>query len=109
MTVDTKALDTKALTPERRWLLERMHQTNHGTMHNLIVRGGEPVLDPPPKIRQAFKLSGQRSKPRTISREFVLKDQHVELFELMESKQNGVISKLVIQDGLPFLAEWDVD
>ena len=35
--------------------------------------------------------------------------EHVELFDLMEDKQNGVIEKLIIQDGLPFLAELEFE
>jgi hypothetical protein len=103
------SVDTKNLTPAKRWLVHRMHQTIHGTMHNLIVHDGEPVIDPPPKIKQAVKLGGKRSKPKAVPPDFVLKEQHVELFDLMEDKQNGVIEKLIIQDGLPFLAELEFE
>ena len=102
-------VESRALTHARQWLVQRMHQTYFGTMHNLIVRDGEPVLNPPPKIKQAFKLGGKRNPPKIVSRSFTLKDQHVELFDLMDAKQNGVISKLTIHDGLPFLVEWEAD
>lgn len=102
-------VDSKTLTPAKRWLVHRMHQTYHGTMHNLLVRAGEPVTKPPPKVKQAFKLGGKRSRPKVVPDDFDLKEQHVELLELMDSKQNGTIAKLVIQDGLPFLVEWEDD
>lgn len=102
------SLDTKSLTPARRWLVHRMHQTVHGTMHNLVVQNGEPVIDPPPKIKQSVKLGSKRNALKSVSQNFLLKDQHVELFQIMEKTGNGVISKVVIQDGLPFSAEFDV-
>ena len=102
-------VDSKTLTQSRQWLVQRMHQTHFGTMHNLIVRDGEPIIDPPPKIKQAFKLGSRRHAPKIVSRAFTLKEQHIELFDLMESKQNGVITTLMIQEGLPFLVEWEVD
>lgn len=102
------SVNTNTLSPAKRWLMQRMHQTNYGTMHDLIVRDGEPVIDPPPRIKRAFKLGGKRSTPKQVPLDFVLKQEHLALFELMEEQQNGVISKLVIQDGLPFVAEWEV-
>ncbi|MFO0903711.1 MAG: hypothetical protein U0939_11965 [Pirellulales bacterium] len=100
---------TKNLTPAKRWLVHRMHQTYFGTMQNLLVRDGEPVIEPPPRTKQAYKLGGKRNPPKVVAQEFALKQQHVELFELMESKRNGVIAKLTIQEGLPFLVEWETD
>lgn len=101
--------DTATLTAAKRWLIERMQQTYFGTMRKVVVRNGEPVTDPPPKVKQAFKLGGKRTGRRVVPREFALKEQHVELFALMEAKQNGVITKLSIQEGLPFLVEWEDD
>ena len=103
------SVESRTFTPARRWLVQRMHQTYHGTIYNLPVRKGEPLTDPPPKIKQAFKLGGKRQAPKVVARDFALKEQHVELFELLDHKQNGLITKLVIQDGLPFLVEWEDD
>ena len=103
----TMNVNTKALSPARRWLLHRMHQTNHGTMQDVLVRAGEPIIDPPPKIKQAFKLGSRQSGPKLVARDFELKEQQVELLDLLDTKQNGTISKLVIQHGLPFLVEWE--
>jgi hypothetical protein len=103
------SVDTKTLTSARLWLVKRMHQICYGTMHGLVVRDGEPVSEPPPKTKQAFKLGSKRNPPKVVSRTFVLKQQHLDLFELLDSKQNGVIAKLTIQDGLPFFVEWEVD
>lgn len=102
-------VETANLTPAKRWLVHRMHETHHGTMHNLIVRDGEPVMDPPPKIKRAIKLGAKRGQPKAVPPNFFLKEQHVELFDLMADSRNGVIEKLVIQDGLPFLAELEIE
>ncbi|MCI0333664.1 MAG: hypothetical protein L0228_10635 [Planctomycetes bacterium] len=103
----TMHANTTTLTPAQRWLVQRMHQTHFGTMHNVFVRGGEPVIDPPPKIKEAFKLGTKRNGPTAAPSDFALKEQHIELFDLMESKQNGIITTLTIQGGLPFLVEWE--
>ncbi len=102
-------VNSKKLTQARQWLVKRMHQTHYGTMHNLVVRDGEPIIDPPPRIEQAYKLGSKRNPPKVVSPDFVLKQQHIDLFELMDSKQNGVITKLTIQEGLPFFVKWEVD
>lgn len=107
MRVATTPVDTASLTPPKRWLVERMHQTYFGTMHNIAVRHGEPVIDPPPKIKRALKLGGKRSVRKVVPLGFALKEQHIELFALMKTKQNCVITKLTIQEGLPFLVEWE--
>lgn len=101
--------DSKTLTPGRLWLVKRMHQLYYATMHDLVVRDGEPMIDPPPRIEQAFKLGSKRNPPKEVSPNFVLKQQHIDLFELMDSKQNGVITKLTIQEGLPFFVKWEVE
>ena len=100
-------IDTKTLTPAQRWLVERMHQTHFGTIHDMLVRDGEPVIDPPPKVKQAFKLGGKRNGCKVVPLEFALKEQHIELFELIEKKRNGLITKLSVQEGLTFLVEWE--
>jgi hypothetical protein len=78
-------------------------------MLDLVIRDGEPVLEPPPKIKQAFKLGSKRNPPKVVPRDFTLKEQHVALFDLMDSKRNGVITKLTIQEGLPFIVVWEVE
>lgn len=103
----TMQANTTTLTPAQRWLVQRMHQAFFGTMHDVVVRGGEPVIDPPPKVKEAFKLGTKRNGTKAVSSDFALKEQHIELFDLMEHKQNGTITKLTIQGGLPFLVEWE--
>lgn len=103
------SVDSGTLTAGRRWLVQRMRQLVHGSMHDLVVRDGEPVLHPAPKVKQAFKLGGRRNEPKAVSAEFALKQQHIELFELLDAKRSGRISKLMVQDGLPFLVEWEDD
>jgi hypothetical protein len=103
------SLDSKrSLSPAKRWLVQRMQQIGYGTLYDLPVRDGEPIISPPPKIKQLFKLGSKRS-PKLCSRDAALKQQHIELFDLMEEKRNGRITKLVIEDGLPFSVEWEDD
>jgi hypothetical protein len=103
------SVDTTTLTPAKLWLVRLMHELQYATMHDLVVCDGDPMSDPPPKIEQAFKLGSKRNPAKVVSEDFALKHQHIQLFELMEDKQNGVIKKLTVQDGLPFFVKWKVE
>jgi hypothetical protein len=87
-------------------LVELLSEINFGRIHNLEVRNGDPVLDPPPLVVREVKFASS-SGPRPESRlpGFALKDQHVDLFRLLAVLGDGVISVLTIKHGLPFHAE----
>jgi hypothetical protein len=44
--------------PQRR-LVELMQRLNFGRIEDLIIRGGEPVFDPAPKVIQKVKIGGE--------------------------------------------------
>jgi hypothetical protein len=95
---------TKAsLSPARRRLLELFQQINFGRLEALVIRGGEPVLDPRPILVREHKFGSENGpRPELDVADFLLKQQVVELFEFFDQLQDGLIDVLEIKHGLPF-------
>lgn len=91
------------LTPQRRALLETLQHLNFGRLEDLYISGGEPVLDPPPRILREVKFGGDNG-PRAEKHkaDFLLKSQLVELFTFLDDFRDGCISVLEVKHGLPF-------
>jgi len=99
-----------SLPPAGRRLVKLMQQINHGCIKGLVVRDGEPVLDPPPRIIRSVKFGGENgARPESRKEDFVLKEQVLDLFDWIESVQNGVIRHLEIKHGLPFRMDVEED
>jgi hypothetical protein len=99
-TVDrTKA----ALSPARRQLVEMMQGINFGRIEALAVRGGDPILDPPPRVVREVKFGGENGpRPEVGIADFFLKAPVVELFEHLDRLGSGTIAVLEVKHGLPF-------
>ena len=95
---------TKAsLSPVRRRLLKLFQQLNFGRLESLVIRNGEPVLDPLPRRQFEIKFAGENGpRPELDVADFLLKRQVVELFEFFDQLLDGVIDVLEIKHGLPF-------
>lgn len=95
------------LPPNQRWIVEAMHKRSFGRFLNLVVRNGEPVIDPPPTIITTWKFGAQDNGPRPEARlaNYALKGQFLELFRVFDSLRNGVIDVLEFQHGTPFRME----
>jgi len=94
------------LSPARRRLIELMQTINFGRIEDLWVRESEPVLDPPPRALREVKFASETgSRPETRLTDFALRDQHRDLFELLDEIGDGVVSRLIVKHGLPFHAE----
>ena len=91
------------LTFSQRSLLELIQRLNYGRIEGLIVRRGEPVLDPLPRMIRQIKFGGDNgSRPEGAKYDFALKAQVRDFFAHLEALGDGVISCLEIQRGLPF-------
>ncbi len=99
----TPSLSKSSLSLARRRLVELFRQVYFGKVEGLVVRDGDPVLSPLPRVIREIKLGGENG-PRSEGNlgDFLLKSQIVELFALFDQFQDGVIEVLEIKHGLPF-------
>lgn len=95
-----------SVSPARRQLIGLMQRVNFGRIERLAVRGGEPVLEPPPRVVVEHKF-GSENGPRPEARlgDFRLKPQHLDLLALLDSVGDGDLANLSFKHGLPFSAE----
>ena len=100
-------LTTKSsLSDSHRRLVELMQRLNFGRIQNLVVRDGEPVFDPAPKVIQKVKIGGDNGPRPEISRDdFLLKKQTVELLEAISDLGDGTVLIIDVKHGLPFAVE----
>ncbi len=92
-----------SLSPARRRLVEVMQWVNFGRLENLHVRGGEPVLDPLPRIVREIKIGGDNGpRPESRREDFLLKNHLTELFAHLDELGEGTVEVLEIKHGLPF-------
>ena len=91
-----------ALSPARKRLLELLQATNFGTVENLIVRDGEPVVvDPAPRVVRSIKLGAENGpRPEFVLADFVLREPVVEMFEHLSRIGNGTVA-IQVRHGLP--------
>lgn len=91
-----------ALSPKKQQLVELCQRVNFGSLKDLKVRAGEPVLDPPPIILRTCKFRGENGPhPASARHDFELKDEIKELVEIFDREQTLDIEELVVVDGLP--------
>jgi hypothetical protein len=94
---------TKAgLSTPRQKLVEAMQRIAFGRIEQLHIREGDPVFEPPPRLVQEIKISGDGEvQPEVAGSDFVLKKQIVELFQRLAQLRNGVIEAIEVRHGLP--------
>ncbi len=96
-------LRNTTLSAPRRQLVERMQVLNFGRIESLIIRNGDPVLDPTPRIVREIKPGGDNGpRPERLRQDFLLKQQVVELCQVMEEIGTGSIDLIEVKNGLPF-------
>jgi hypothetical protein len=92
-----------SLNPPRARLVEWMQRINFGRIEGLAVRGGEPVIIPPPRIVREVKFGADNGPhPKTSTGDFLLKSQVREFFARLKAMGDGTIVSLEIKHGLPF-------
>jgi hypothetical protein len=91
------------LSAPRQQLLDVCRRIGFGYLPDLPVVDGEPVLSAsqPVVIDYVFGKPGNGLRPRA-GQDFLLKAQATQLFGYLDQLQNCVITRLVVQDGLPF-------
>ncbi len=98
---DTLAL--ASLSPAGKRLVRLMQELNFGQVRDLVVRDGEPVFDPPPRVIREVKFGGENGlRPETAKGDFALKAQVRELRAQLEALGDGVVECIEVKHGLPF-------
>ena len=91
------------LSPERRWLIEKMQQLGFGRITHLVIANGEPLCNPPPRLYRHRRLTGSNEYRSEIELDdFILKQQVVNLLAELDRSGSGVIAILEVRDGLPY-------
>ena len=100
------ATTKQSLSPARRQLVAFFQEWNFARVENLVVRDGEPVLDPRPLVIREYKFGSENGpRPEASLDNFVLKPQVLDLFRVLDEVRDGTIGVIVLKHGLPFSAE----
>lgn len=84
-------------------LVALIRQIGFGRIEFLHITGGQPVLDPLPRIVREIKFGSEISPSAPVGRSnSVPKRQVQELLDLMREIENGMIDVLEVRHGLPF-------
>lgn len=91
------------LSAARKHLLRVMQENPFSRIDYLAVANGDPVFGPATKIIAETKF-GAADGPRREAglSDFVLKKEHVELFQQLEKIGSGELLTLEVRGGLPF-------
>jgi hypothetical protein len=85
-------------------LVDLCQQHPFSRIECLLVRNGEPVFSPPPKIIQKLRMGSDNGpRPESTLPDFWLKKQLVELLETIAELGDGEIRSIEIAHGLPLL------
>ena len=99
MQVPTKS----SLPAPYRRLLEEMQKLGFGRFEALVVRNGEPVFTPPPRVIREIKFGGENGpRPEAAYEDFALKAQVRDFFTQLSQLRNAVVLTLEVKHGLPF-------
>ncbi|MDP8988616.1 MAG: hypothetical protein M3N41_00860 [Acidobacteriota bacterium] len=97
-------LTKSSLSTRQKQLIETMQKMNFGRIEGLLIRDGEPIFEPPPRVTKDVKFgSGDNSaRPELAVNDFVLKREHIELFEHLQQVGEGRVESIEVKGGLPF-------
>lgn len=101
-------LSLSQLTPTRRRLVLLMQELCFGTIHDLPVRSGQPVLASPLRVVRRKKLGGiNHPRPQSGQADFALKREVVEFLNDLDVIDTGTILTIEVAHGLPILYEFE--
>ena len=84
-------------------MVRLMQEINFGQVRDLVVRDGEPVFDPPPRVVREVKFGSENGpRPESAKGDFALKAQVREMLAQLEALGDGVVECIEVTHGLPF-------
>jgi hypothetical protein len=104
---DGRLVRRSQLAPAPARLIDAVIALHFGRISNLSIQSGEPVFDQHTTIVRTVKFGGQNSpRPEWGGRgDFLLRDAHLELLDLLKRVGTGVLRRLEVANGLPLLSE----
>ena len=68
-----------------------------------MIRNGEPVFEPAPRIIQDIKIGGENGpRPELTIEDFALKRPVIELFDHLSRISDGTLESIEVKYGMPF-------
>ncbi len=90
------------LTRNQQKLQELMQKVWFGTIWNLPIQNGEPVLSPSVRITQTIKPEEDANGPRPVGDDCALKCQLMIFFMQLGALGDGIVERIEVKYGLPF-------
>jgi hypothetical protein len=98
----SKPIRLSDLSPARQSLVRLCREINYGQISGLVIRNGEPVLDPQPAVLLEAKFDlHEESSPLPGPPDFELGSETVRLMARLDEIQNGTIERLDVRHGIP--------
>jgi hypothetical protein len=95
------------LSKSRRVLIRLCQRVSYGSILNVQVAGGEVSFGDPPNVTVDVRLDGDAAERVELSlTDFALPVESLRLLDQIDRLQEGVIEKIVVQDGLPRRVVW---
>ena len=92
---------SRAASDSGRALIALIRRLGFGTIHGLRVVGGQPVLDPFPRVVQEHKFGSdfKPARPRPVE---PLRDEDHQLLAALAAIGDGVVETIEVRHGLAF-------
>ncbi len=91
-----------SLSPARQRFLRLLGDIQFGRIENLVLNGGEPLLEVRPRVVRTITFyDNSRATRERDESDFVLKGQVVAMFREFDELGTGVVSRIDIKSGLP--------
>jgi hypothetical protein len=103
---DARAVPRRSdLSPARRRLARLIESCHFGRVCDLLVRGGEPLFDPPPRVVRTLRIGGGSNRPRQAVPDGDLARSLQELFDHLDRLADGVVERIEVAHGRPLYLE----
>lgn len=87
-------------------LIEMFQHLNFGRVEGLVVKRGQPVFNPAPRVVRKLLIGAENGpRPESKLRDFILKQQTVEVLEVIGQIDDGRVRSIEVRNGLPVSME----
>ena len=101
-----KEIAKSELSEAQSCLIEMFQRLNFGRVEGLVVKRGQPVFEPAPRLVQKLLIGSDNGpRPESKLRDFILKQQTVEVLEVIGRIDDGRVHSIEVRNGLPVSME----